>query len=413
MRPVIVVSGIGCFTPAGEGVTNLLQAIREGNSFVKKLAGMEDIEGVCRIGAPVEDFDPDNFLERKILKRLDRSAQLFAAACSMAVKDSGILKQRIDPDRAGIFEGTSLGGLQSAFRGYDDYLECGFRGINPLTVNKAMTGAGASAVSISHAFHGPVMTVANESVSSAYAISTAIDQLVQKKIDIAVVGGAETPLFKEILLLFSRAKLLSQQNQNPQQACKPFDLHRDGTVLGEAGGALVLERLADAKRRDAPVYAKISAPAFVSDAHSLVSPRPDGRYLARAIRLALTSGGIELRDINYISAHGTGTKLNDRMETLSIKKAFGDRAGQIPVSSSKSMLGHCLGACTVIEVIKVIVAMNHNIIPPTVNLTIPDPECDLDYVPGRFRKGTINAALVLNSSFGGKNSALVLKRHIL
>jgi 3-oxoacyl-[acyl-carrier-protein] synthase II len=230
------------------------------------------------------------------------------------------------------------------------------------------------------------------------------------KIDVALVGGGEAPINRPIFILFSRAKMLSTRNETPQTACRPFDMTRDGAVLGEGAAVLILEKLEHAQRRGAKIYGEISAVALTSDAYNLVAPAPDASQQDRAMKQAMAITQVSSDHLDYISAHGSSTPLNDRIETLAIKKAFGGQAYRIPISSIKSMLGHALGACTAIELVATVVAIQNQFIPPTINLNIPDPDCDLDYVPNYARPGPINFALVNNSSFGGKNSSILLKR---
>lgn len=406
----IVITGMGVVSPAGVGLVSLEETLRAGKSQTRAIEIFDASDLPCKIGAPILNFDGRDFLSARELKRLDRSAQLFFAAGTMALDDSAIFKNQIERARLGVFEGSSLGGLECALQEHEVLLQKGYHYVNPMTLTAAMSGAGGSMVALHHGIHGPVVSLSNGSVSSACAIAAAFDQLRLQEIDIALAGGGEAPMHRHAFIIFSRAGLLSTRNDEPESACRPFDTTRDGVVLGEGAAALVLERLESAQRRNAKIYGEILSVALTSDAHNFVAPAPDAVQQARALQLGLEKAHVAPEQIDYISAHGTATSLNDRAETLAIKKAFGERAFQISISATKSMLGHTLGACSAIETVAALIAMQQHFVPSTINLTTPDPFCDLDYTPNLARPRSIDIALVKNSSFGGKNSALLLKR---
>jgi len=396
----IAITGLGVVSPAGVGARRFGSALRRGRSLVRRV----EVAGGCargEIGAPVSGFDALDFLERRTARRLDRSAHLFVAASRLAVEDAR-LECRVDPERVGVYEGTSLGGLDSALRER--------RRPTPSVLTRAMTGTGASMVSILERFHGPVFTFSNGSGASACSLKGAVDQLRLGEVDCALAGGAEAPLSAPVLAAFRRAGLLSSRVEEPEGACRPFDATRDGIVLGEGAAVFVLERWDDAVGRGATILGEIVAIALTSDAASLVAPGPETGQPSRAIREVLARAGVTADDVDYVSAHGTGTRLNDSAETKALKQGLGPRAKSVPVSSSKSMFGHALGASTALELAKTIVAMRDGFVPPTVNLHEADPECDLDYVPGESRPAEVVTALVNNSSFGGKNASLLVRR---
>ncbi len=411
MDSKVVITGMGVISPAGVGVEPLLTALQRGTSCVRLIDTFDTADLPCKIGAQVADFAAEEYLSARQAKRLSRQAQFFVAAAAQAVRDAAISEVWLDRDRVGVFEGTSLGGLCRALEENEVYLSRGYHHIHPLAVNAAMTGVGGSMVSVLHGFTGPVLAFCNGSVSSACAIAAAVDQLRLNHIDVALCGGAEAPVDRHILLLFSRAGMLSTRNEVPETACRPFDATRDGVVLGEGAAVLVLERLEDAERRGATIRAEIDAVSLTSDGRSLTAPAEDAAQQARALSEAMQAARVTPSEVDYISAHGTSTRLNDRVETLAIKKAFGEWAWTVPVSAIKSMVGHSLGACSALELVGTVLAMQHEFLPPTVNLTRPDPQCDLDYVPNRARPGHIDVALVKNSSFGGKNSAVLVRRY--
>jgi 3-oxoacyl-[acyl-carrier-protein] synthase II len=409
MLPRIVITGIGVVSAAGVGTAALQKVLRSGQSCVRRVETFDTSDLPCKFGAAASAFDPRDFLSRREIKRLDRSAQIFVAASQMALADSALFEGQIDPTRVGVFEGTSLGGLSKALAEHEVLLSKGAHFVHPQLLSAAMTGAGGSMLSILHRLQGPVMALSNGSISSACAVAVGVDQLRLNEIDVAVVGGSEAPVTRPIMALFSRAGMLSTRNDSPETACRPFDATRDGVVLGEGGAALILERLESARRRDAKIYGEVLATAFTSDAYSFVAPAPEAVQQARALQLALSKAQVTPDQIDCIAAHGTSTPLNDRVETRALKQTLGDCASKIPVCAIKSMLGHTLGACTVIEMVAMLIAMQEQFVPPTINLRAPDPECNLDYVPHVARPQPVNVAVVKNASFGGKNSTILLR----
>ncbi len=404
----IVITGMGVVSPAGVGTAPLAAALREGRSCVRPLENIAPPEG-CNAAATCSEFEPQTFLARKEAERLGRAGQLFFAAATLAIEQSRLLLRR-DRCRIGIFEGTSLGGLPVALQAQKRYLRRGAHAVHPLTIVSAMTGSGSSMVSQLFHIHGPVMTCSNGSISSACAIAVALEYLQRGVIDVALAGGAEAPVYEEILVLFSRAGLLARADGSGVATCRPFDRDRSGTILGEGAAVLVLERLRDVSSVEVPVHAEIAGVAITSDSFNMVAPDPEGKQQVRAIREAMQAAGITAEQVDYVSLHGTGTRKNDPIETANVKRALGPQAYQIPMSSSKGMLGHTLGSCSAVELVKTLIAMNEGFVPPTVHLKEPAPDCDLDYVPGAARKAKIHTALVLNASFGGKNSALVVRK---
>lgn len=409
MLPRIVITGMGVISAAGVGLDMLLHVLCNGHSCVRQIDTFDTSGLSCKFGATANAFEPRDFLSDREIKRLDRSAQLFVAAGQMALADGALLNGKVDLERVGVFEGTSLGGLSRTLAEHEILLSKGVHFVNPYLLSAAMTGAGGSMLSLLQRLHGPVMTFSNGSVSSACAIAAGMQQLRLHEIDAAVVGGGEAPLSFPVMALFCRAGLLSTRNDSPATACRPFDATRDGVVLGEGGAALILERLESAHQREAKIYGEVLAAAFTSDAHSFVAPAPDAVQQSRALELLLSQAHVMPEQIDFIAAHGTSTPLNDKIETLAIKRAFGSRANRIPISAIKSMLGHALGACSAIEAVATLLAMQQQFVPPTINLKKPDPKCDLDYVPDLARPQPINVAVVKNASFGGKNSVILLR----
>jgi 3-oxoacyl-[acyl-carrier-protein] synthase II len=406
----IVITGMGVISPAGTGVEALHSALLKGSSFIRHIDSFDTSDLPSKIGAEVKEFEARDFLNTKNAKSLDRSTQFFISACILAIEDSSLFKGTLDRTRVGIFEGTSLGGISKALQEHEVLLSRGYHYVNPQTIHSAMTGASGDLVSLLYRLQGPILAFSNGSVSSACALSSAIDKLHVDEIDFALVGGSEAPINRPIFTLFNRAKILSTRNATPESACRPFDAERDGIVLGEGGAVIVLERLTRAQKRGAKIYAEICSVSLTGDACNLVAPAPDGLQQARAMQQVMEKGRVTSKEIDYISAHGTATFLNDRIETLAVKRAFRDFAYKIPLSSSKPILGHPLGASTAMELVKTIIAMKYQFLPPTINLFAKDPECDLDYVPNFSREAQIKVALVNNSSFGGRNSSVLLRK---
>jgi 3-oxoacyl-[acyl-carrier-protein] synthase II len=402
----VVITGIGAITPAGTGIEPLLDVLRMGKSCARKIE-FDNPDIVNCVGVPITDFVVNDFIPIKYSKRLDRGEQLFAAACLMAMDDSGLDFQ--NNERAGVYQGTALGGMPHALAAQDHYRQGGIRNVNPMTIMGAMTGAGGGLVALLRGIKGPNMNFSTASLSSAAATISAVEALQSGKLDALVVGGGEAPLVWQIFLMFERANMLaSGWNECPEKACRPFDKDRNGLVLAEAGAAFVLERLASAVKRNARIYAEIGGATITTDAFNLVAPNPEPTEKARGMRMAIDAAGLQPEQLNYIVAHGTSTRHNDHIETSALKLALGDAAFRIPISSVKSMLGHPLGACTAVEIVCAVLAMQHGFYPPTINLDNPDPDCDLDYLPHQSRLGKIQNVLINNSSFGGRNSSICL-----
>lgn len=399
------ITGMGAVTPAGVGIEPLQDALVRPRSFTRRIERFETADLPSDLGAVIDDFDPRDHLSRNEIAWLDRSAQLLVAAGDMALAQSAILRRGVDGERIGIFEASSVGGIDEALQAHDRFMDRGYKALSPRTLSRAMTGAGGAMLSLRHGIQGPALAMSCGSASSAAVLSVALDQLAAGTIDAALVAAAEAPVTRSVLALFGRARVLSRRRDGAAGACRPFDAQRDGIVLGEGAAALVIERAADARRP----LAQVAGVAMTGDANALFAPADDGAQQARAIQMAMLRAGVIAREIDYVSAHGTGTRLNDRVETLALKRALGADAYRVPVSSSKSMLGHCLGACSAVEIVKTVLCMRRGVIPATLNLEYPDPDCDLDYVPGRPRPAAIDVALVNSSSFGGRNVCTVLR----
>lgn len=410
MLPRIVITGMGIVSSAGTGTESMHKSLINGTSHTRTIDHFNTDHLSCSVGAPVLNFDAREYLNAHELKRLDRSAQFFVAAASMAIQESRYHEHSFNPNRIGVFEGSSLGGLESALEEHEILLQKGPRAINPFLINKAMNGIGGSMVALQNGIHGQVVDFSNGSVSSACAIINAFHLLQLQEIDLAIAGGSEAPINANMYSIFSRAGILTNQNEHPDTACRPFDATRNGLVLAEGGAALVMERLDSAMERGAKIYAEVLSTSITNDSYNLVAPAADAEQQSLAIKLVLQKAKMKPEQIDYISAHGTSTHLNDKTETLAIRKALGETADKIYVSAIKSMIGHSLGACSAVETASALISMENNFIPPVINLHAPDPECNLNYVANTSIQKEVNLVLIKNSSFGGKNTAILLRK---
>jgi 3-oxoacyl-[acyl-carrier-protein] synthase II len=393
MEPVVV-TGLGAVTPLGVGAPTLHERWSAGE------CGIRDGEGACA------DFDPKDFLSAKEARRADRFTQLALAACSEALADAGWERELpYAPERVGCVLGTGIGGIATLLDGHDTLRERGAQYVAPLSVPLMMSNAGAGALSMRHDLRGPSFAITSACASGAHAIGSALRMLQNGEADAVLTGGSEAPLTPLARAAFGALDALSETGIS-----RPFDARRDGFVMAEGAAVLVLERADGAAQRGARVRGTVRGYAASSDAHHLTAPREDGAGQAAAIRAVLLDAGLAVQDIDYINAHGTSTQMNDSAETRAVKAAFGPQASTIPMSSTKSMHGHLLGAAGAVEAVITILAIRDQFVPPTINLDDPDPECDLDYVPNHGRDARIDFALSTSYGFGGHNVCLALAR---
>jgi len=399
----VVVTGVGIVGPAGMGLPALAQALRSGRSFTRVTFPEQGL-----LGAPACEEGLEGLLDRREARRLDRGAQLFAAAARLALADAGLDRPVAHPDRAGVFEGTALGGLGATLAEQAWLLGSAGRRPRPGMAVTGQTGSGSGFVALAAALHGPAVTISSGSVSSALAIGSAVDQIRLGVVDWAIAGGGEAPLCLSILELLTATGMLSSRAEEAASACRPFDVSRDGTVLAEGGAALILEAREHAHRRGAPVRGGIRSVATTTDAVDMVAPANDAGARARCLRLALEGAGLAAGSLDLVAAHGTATRANDPVESRALRAAFGAAGAAVPVVGLKSGLGHALGACTAVEVVCVLAAIEGGFVPPTLHLTQPDPECPLALVRGSARETPVRRALVHSAGFGGRNAALVI-----
>jgi 3-oxoacyl-[acyl-carrier-protein] synthase II len=409
MKQRVVITGIGVVAPGGTGKEMFWSRVKDGLPAADRLTRFEGNGLPATIAAEVGNFEPREFLPPKWITRTERCAQFALTASILACEDARLVLDEATTRRAGVFEGTALGSLTAIFDQHRKFLTSGDRLVDPTGVVREMSGNASSSIALYFHLHGPAMTFSQGCVSSSYAIHYGFRKIQTGELDIAFVGGSEAPISREIFLLLSKARLLSTQNEDPAGACKPFDTRRDGIVVGEGGAFLILEELDRALSRGAPIYAEMAGVGETTDAYHPTAPEPEGEMIARAMRLALADAELEPDDVDYLNAHGSATRLNDVVETRAIKKAFGAHAQKLPVSSIKATTGHLLGACGALELAACALALKDQWLPPTANLEMVDPSCDLHHVPRRGRAARIRAAMSNTFSFGGRNASVVIK----
>ncbi len=406
----VVITGIGVISSIGIGKEVFWEALRSGKSGISKITSFDASKLSTQFAGQVLDFDPLQYIDRKSLRRMDRTSQFAVACAKMAVKDAGLDPQANGRHRAGVIIGTAMAGHGHILEQHIEYLKKGPDRVNPFTTLASFPDACASNISIELGITGPSFSIATACSSASDAAGYAFDAIMSHTVDFLVMGGAEATIFSPILAAFCATRALSRRNNEPEKASRPFNLDRDGFVLGEGAGIFVVEEYEHARKRGAHIYAEILGHGMTCDAYHMTSPDPSGKEAIRAMEMAMKKAGITPKQIDYINAHGTSTPLNDKTETMIIKKVFGERAYQIPISATKSMVGHLIGAAGSVELIATILAMEKGEIPPTINYEIPDPECDLDYVPNKSRKAKINIAMKNSFGFGGKNSILIIAK---
>jgi len=408
--PRIVVTGVGAVTPLGNDAETFWENLVAGKSGAGPITLFDATEYPVQFACEAKDFDPTNWIEGRKARRMDRFAQMVLAAARMAEADSGI---EIDgeTERIGASIATGIGGLQSFQDCHETLMVRGPDRVNPLSIPSIIPNMGAAWVSMELGTRGPLSSECTACAASNMSIGDAMEQIRRGRADVMFAGGTEAGISKVGIAGFGAMRALSRRNDDPERASRPFDAERDGFVMGEAAGVIVLEKLEHARERGAKIYAELVGYGLSSDARHITEPDPTGRHPARAMAMAIEDAGIAFEDIDYINAHGTSTPLGDASETRVIKLALGDeQARKVPVSSTKGATGHCLGASGAIEAIICAFAAQRDVVPPTINYEHPDPECDLDYIPNEAREHPVEYALSNNFGFGGHNACLVVKK---
>jgi 3-oxoacyl-[acyl-carrier-protein] synthase II len=407
----VVITGLGALTPIGHGKEGFWDGIRTGRNGVRCITRFDTSQIRTKVAAEIGDFDPLDFFDGKTARRMDRFAQLALASAGMAIDDAKLSHDpKVPQERVGVTFGTALGGVAGAEVQHERYVKEGIKAVDPNLALTVFGGAGSSNIAISYGFTGPSNANSNSCSSGAIAIGEAFRYIGDGYADIMITGGAEAPLYALTFSAFTIIRAMTT-NPDPATACRPFDLQRDGFVMGEGAAALVLEELGSAVRRGANIYAEVLGYACNNDAFHLIQPRPDGASAIRAMRDALSDARVKPADIGYINAHASATQLNDKCESHAITEVFGERAGGIPASGTKSMHAHALGATGALEAVICSLMFQKEFIPPTINLSTPDPECDLDCVPNIGRSARVDYILSNSFGFGGINAALVFGRY--
>ena len=412
-RRRVVITGLGCVTALAESAEGLFAALCEGKSGVSTIESFDVSAYPVRFGGEIKSFDATRYIDQRESKRMDRFTQLAVAAAVQAVDDGGLDFSKEDVFRVGVIVGTGIGGIKEIEEQHIRLLSKGVRQVSPFTVPKLMANAACGNIAIRYGLRGPNFCVVSACASSNHAIGEAFCNIVSGRSDIVITGGAEAALTPVGLASFCAARSLSTRNDDPARASRPFDRDRDGFVLSEGAGILVLEEESHAKKRRANIYAELLGYGATDDGYHITAPPPNGEGAAMAMKLALTDAGVEKEKIDYINAHGTGTELNDISESIAIKTVFGGHAYKLAISSTKSSLGHLLGATGAVELIICVKAINESTIPPTINLDNQDERCDLklDYVPLEAREAKVNFALSNSLGFGGHNACLVVGKY--
>ena len=410
-RKRVVVTGLGAVTPVGIGKENFWNALISGQNGIKNITRFDATDFTVQIAGEVQDFEPAQFIDKKELKRMDRYTQFALAAARLAIEDSKLDVEKIDGDRAGVFVGTGIGGMDTLHNQYEKLFGKGASRISPFFIPMAITNMAAGNVAIAFKLRGACECIVTACASGTNSIGEAFHLIQRGDADIMLAGGAEAAISPAGVAGFAAMKALcADHNDNPSKASRPFDKNRSGFVMGEGAGIILLENLEHAKARGAHIYAEIVGYGRNDDAYHITTPAPGGITQAKCMKLAIDDAGLKPEEIDYINAHGTSTQFNDRGETEAIKNLFGEHAYKIPVSSTKSMTGHMLGAAGGVEAVATILSVEKNIVHPTINYETPDEGLDLNYVPNKAQEHEVNAAISNSFGFGGHNACVAFKK---
>jgi len=410
MKRRVVVTGLGAVTPLGIGVEKSWQSLCQGKSGIGMVTRFDATGYRTRIAGEVKEFNPLDFMGRKLIRRSDRFIHFALASTQMAVEDSKLIVNSSNADRVGTAVGTAIGGIESLDKNYRLLLQGARHQISPFFIPGFIANMASGQVAIQFGAEGPNMCSVTACASATHAIGNAFRVIQGGEADVMIAGGTEAAISPIIFAGLDALRVTSTRNEEPEKASRPFDKHRDGFVTSEGSGVVILEELEFALNRGARIYAEVLGYGFNSDAYHITAPDPEGKGAANCMRMALNDAGISIDEIDYINAHGTSTPLNDLSETRAIKSVFQGRSNRIPVSANKSMMGHLWGAAGVVEAIFCILTIKHGIIPPTINYETPDPECDLDYVPNVAREAKVRVALSNSFGFGSTNGALIFSQ---
>lgn len=411
MKKRVVVTGIGAVTPIGIGKTAYWQALKDGVVGIDYITKFDTTDYATKIAAEVKSFEPGDYMAKKEAKRMDRFTQFAVAASQLAVEDSGLNLEGIDAERFGVVIGSGIGGLETLEDEHQKLMEKGPGRISPFLIPMMISNMASGQVSMSFNAKGPNYSVVTACASGTNALGEAYKLIQRGDADIMLSGGSESSITRLGMAGFCSMKAMSTRNEDPKTACRPFDQDRDGFVMGEGAGVLVLESLEHALSRNATIYGEIVGFGSSADAYHITSPAPEGEGAARSMRMAIKDAGIEAKDITYVNAHGTSTPYNDKFETLAIKTVFGEHAKSIAVSSTKSMTGHLLGASGAVEAIACLMAVHEGYVHGTMGMQTQDPELDLNYLPNAGKEMSVDYALSNSLGFGGHNATLVIAKY--
>ncbi|KOA19684.1 3-oxoacyl-[acyl-carrier-protein] synthase 2 [Clostridium homopropionicum DSM 5847] len=408
MKRRVVITGMGAVSSLGIGADKLWESIKIGRSGISIIERVDVSDLPTKVGSEVKAFDPMNFIEKRELRRIDRFAQFALASTEIAVKNSKIDLNKVNKERMGVIIGTGIGGIETMVSQHNEFIEKGYRRVSPFLVPMMIPNMASGLIAIKYGAKGFNECSVTACASSTNSIGDSFKVIQRNDADVMIAGGAEAPITGLTLAGFCASKAMTT-NHDPATACRPFDLERNGFVLGEGAGVLILEELQHALSRGANIIAEVVGYGCTNDAFHITAPAEGGEGAARCMKLAIEDADIKPSDIGYINAHGTSTKPNDKNETAAVKSVFGEHAYKIPISSTKSMTGHLLGASGAIEAIITASSIKEGFLPPTINYRTPDPECDLNYIPNEGSKAEFNYALTNSFGFGGHNATLVLK----
>ena len=398
-------------SPVGTGKETFWENLMAGKSGISLIESFDTTDLPTKIAGLVTDFNPADYIDKKEVRRMDRYSHLALAGAHLAVEDAGLDLEKTDLDRVGVIFGSGIGGIQTFEDQTRTYVERGANRVSPFFVPMMIANMAAGQIAIRYGFRGPNVTTVTACASSTNSVGDAFKLIQRGDADVVITGGSEAPISPIGMAGFCAMRAMSTRNEDPTKASRPFDAERDGFVMGEGAGVLVLESLEHALARGANIYAEVVGYGSTCDASHITAPDPEGRGAAKSMELAIQDAGLEPTDISYINAHGTSTPLNDKCETMAIKKVLGEHASKVAVSSTKSMTGHLLGGAGGLEAIVCALAISKNQVPPTINLENPDPDCDLDYVPHKGRDMEVFVTLSNSLGFGGHNATILLKRY--
>jgi 3-oxoacyl-[acyl-carrier-protein] synthase II len=406
----VVVTGLGITSPLGTGLEKNWDALTNGRSGIGPITHFDATDFPVKFAGEVRDLSLDDFIDKKEARKMDLFIHYALAAAAMALEDSGLEINQDNAERVGVVVGSGMGGLPSIEKYHGAFLEGGYRKISPFFIPMSIINLAAGQISIKHGAKGPNIAPVSACATGTHAIGDAFRMIQRGDADAVISGGAESTVCPLGIGGFSVMKALSTRNEDPLAASRPFDKNRDGFVMGEGSGIVILEEYESAKKRGARIYGEVLGYGLTADAYHLTAPSPGGEGAARCMRMALDTAGLNPEDVDYINAHGTSTPFNDLYETMAIKSVFGDHARKLMISSTKSMTGHLLGAAGGVEAIFSLLAIARGVVPPTINYTEPDPECDLDYVPNEARQSDLKVAISNSLGFGGTNATILFRK---